>query len=390
MSSRKEKVLKLLRFAGIYGWQRAVNKAVGRTRPRWLRSRLSLSGKPEVSVIGCGQFAFSCVCFYLQKARGNVFLSAYDTDPQQAESLGRYYAFRQMVPSAEEVFTHPSLKLLYVISNHASHTSYAIEALRRGIDVYVEKPIAVSVEQLVQLTATRRATTARIFAGYNRPYARAVRLLADRVRQQPSNGGFSISYVINGHVIPPEHWYRQPAEGTRICGNLGHWLDLTLHIWRWRGNWPAWIDIQVSYANPDEPDDNLAITLTTDCNDIVTILLTSRTEPFEGISESINFQYSDVIARIDDFRTMTLWVKARKQTWRFFPKDVGHQRAVLQPYQDTNRDWHEVELSTLLMLHLKDMVLARRRTSRFIINHEWTRFETAVDQAMAIRPVPYL
>ena len=389
--SRMANLRKLLRFAVIYGWQRAINKAVARTRYTSWRNPLVRSRPADVSVIGCGQFAFSGICFFLQKSNGNRFLSAFDTDRQRAESLGRYYGFRQVANTIGEVLDNPALKRLYVVSNHASHTAYAVAGVLRNVDVYVEKPVAVTRAQLVELlTALRQSTqrgfSGRLYAGYNRPYASAIQLLRERVRASAANGAFSISYVINGHQLPPDHWYRNPAEGSRICGNLGHWIDLTIHLLAWR-RLPGWLDVQIAQANPAEPDDNLTVTLTTDRHDIVTMLLTSRSEPFEGISESINFQYNDLIARIDDFRCLTVWQGARKKMWRFSPKDVGHERAVLQPFRPDNRDWYEVEVSTLLMLFIRDMVLDRRPSARFDTGREWRALAADVQRATMLLPV---
>lgn len=387
-TGRRDQVRKLIRFARLYGWQRAVNKAVARSRAkppgrrsdwaRWLHP--FVPRRPAtISLIGCGQFAFSCLAYFLRKRRGNAFLSAFDTDPAQAQSLGRYYGFRHVADTPEVVFNNPDLRLIYVASNHASHAPYAIEGLRRNVDVYVEKPLAVTRTQLVELLRAQRQSTGQLYVGYNRPYARAIRLLRERVMASAPGGAFSINYVINGHRIPADHWYRRPDEGTRVCGNLGHWIDLTIHLLAWR-ELPDWIDIQIACAHPAEPDDNLSVTFVTDRHDLVTILLTARSEPFEGISESINVQYGNSIVRIDDFRRMTVWQGAERQTWRFTPKDVGHERAVLQPFEPDNRDWWEVELSTLLMLHIKDLVLSRRTTDRFVIHEQLTRLEADIER----------
>ncbi len=395
-TGRRLQIQKLVRFAGIYGWSRALNKAVARTRakstnPRvgWMRwaNALVLRRPATIALIGCGQFAFSCLAYFLQKHRGNAFLSAFDTDPAQAQSLGQYYGFRRVADTPEAVFNDSALRVVYVASNHASHTPYAIRGLQQHVDVYVEKPLAVTRAQLVDLLRAQRQSTGRLYAGYNRPYARAIQLLRERIMDSAPGGAFSISYVVNGHQIPPDHWYRQNDEGTRVCGNLGHWIDLTVHLLAWRGL-PDWLDIQIAHANPAEPDDNLSVTFTTDRYDLITMLLTARSEPFEGISEGINVQYGDLIARIDDFRRMTVWQGAAKRTWRFRPKDVGHERAVLQPFREDNRDWREVELSTLLMLYLNDMVLERRTTDRFVLGDQLDRLEADVQRVNQLALFP--
>ena len=381
--TKQEALHKLIRFARIYGWSRALNKAVARTRLSWVRYPFVRRQQATISLVGCGQFAFSCICFFLQKNLGNKFLSTYDSDTTQAQSLARYYGFRQVSPSIDELMANPALTTLYIASNHASHTDYAIAGLQRGLTVYVEKPISVTYTQLVALLAAYRSSTGRLFAGYNRPYSSAIRQLREQVQASALSGAFSISYVVNGHQIPSDHWYRLPQEGTRICGNLGHWLDLTIHILNWRGL-PNWIDLTVTYSNQEEPDDNLVVTMSTNKQDLVSLMLTSRSEPFEGITEAVNIQYQDIIARIDDFRQLTIWRGTSLKKWRYVPKDVGHQRAVLQPFKSDNRDWREVELSTLLMLHLKEMVLARQTGYRFVIQDELDQLDAQIQQNEAI------
>lgn len=379
------RLAKVWRFAGLYGWARTANKVIGRARwitlPRLGQNR----GVADTSFIGCGQFAFNSLAFFLRKRQGTIFLDAYDFDPQQAETLARFYRFRNVAPTLDALLANPLLKRVYVASNHSSHTPYAVAALARHVDVYVEKPIAVTRTQLTELLVTQRQSSARLYAGYNRPYAPAIRLLKSYVAEQSTAGAFSINCVVNGHQIPLDHWYRQPEEGSRICGNLGHWIDLMMHILAWRGL-PDWFDICVMRASPAEPDDNLTVTFTTNRHDLISLMLTARSEPFEGVSEHINLQYNDLIAHIDDFRRMTLWQGKFRKRWRFSPKNVGHERAALQPFRTDNRDWREVELSTLLMLHVSEQVNTGLLTSRFIIPEELARLEADVETKVRTLP----
>jgi predicted dehydrogenase len=242
--------------------------------------------------------------------------------------------------------------------------------------VYVEKPIAVSYEQLHELASALRESSARIFAGYNRPFSAAIRELRRRTRIVASEG-MTLQCFVAGHRLPPDHWYRDPLEGTRVCGNIGHWIDLMVHVLSWRAL-PDRLDIAVTWASDDERDDNLCIAMSSDRGDLFTVTLTSRCEPYEGINETINFQHGETICKIDDFRSMTLWQGARRTRSRFWPKDVGHELAILQPFrQDSLRDWGEVVHSTLLMLHITEMVVHGRRSSSFSFAESRERFPGA-------------
>jgi hypothetical protein len=79
---------------------------------------------------------------------------------------------------------------------------------------------------------------------------------------------------------------------------------------------------------------------------------------------------------------MTIWQGARLYRRRFWPKDVGHRGAILQPFADPpGRDWHEVELSTLLMLHIADMVRRLQPQSDFSFQQSRARIESIVRNA---------
>jgi len=356
---------KITRFIRIYGFERTAVKALGRLRNFKLPFSLYFKKFPDTGLIGCGQFAFSTICYFLRKTRGNHFAAAFDIDLSAAKSLADFYGFRTVANSATEIIQNPEIKYLYIASNHASHTDYAIQGLFSGKQVYVEKPISVTDEQFRQLLAAQKQTNGKLFAGYNRPYSKAVRTLKAQFEQnklQAQHSGFTLAYFINGHVLAPDHWYRKPEEGTRICGNVGHWLDLSIHILAWRSI-PEQFNIQIAYSDEQEFDENLTISITTELKDLITITLTARKEPFEGISESINLQYDALIARIDDFRRMQYWFGEKTQRFRYFPKDVGHKRAISQPFlpKEQVRDFEEVILSTALMLEITEMVRSRER-----------------------------
>jgi predicted dehydrogenase len=369
---------KLLRFASIYGPGRTLYKAAGRLRialPMW---RLD-SVAPDIGLIGCGQFAFATIGYFLQHRFGRRVLTCYDPNPAARDSLARALRVRHAAASPDALFATPGLRTVYIASNHASHAGYATRALALGLDTYVEKPVAVSHNQLVDLLAAARSSKGRLWAGYNRPFSGAVRELHRQLRV--STGGFSLHCFVAGHVLAPGHWYRRPEEGTRICGNVGHWLDLFVHLLAWRGL-PAVLEISLAWSDADERDDNLNVSITSDQHDLCSIMLTSRTEPFEGIHESIAVQHGDTMARIDDFRSLTVWQGERLVRRRYWPKDVGHGTALMQPFDaDRARDWREVEASTLVMLRIADMVRSGERHAVLPLAEALTELDRNVAEA---------
>ena len=153
-----------------------------------------------------------------------------------------------------------------------------------------------------------------------------------------------------------------------MCGNIGHWLDLFVHILYWR-SMPEVLNINLTFSDKSVRDDNVVIAISSNTGDLCSIMLSSRSEPFEGINESINFQSGDLSCKIDDFRLMTLWDGESVHRRRFWPKDPGHCRAIAQPFtQHYARNWQEVVDSTLLMLHITEMVRSGITSSEFFFS----------------------
>ncbi len=370
---------KLLRYARIYGPGRTLYKVAGRLR-RGIPLGWFATGTPDIGLIGCGQFAFSTIGYYLRGAGGRRIGACFDVDARARDSLANSLGVPRTCTSVEDLLAVPGLRLVYIASNHASHAPYAIKALLRGIDVYIEKPVAIAMAQLVDLLSAKRVSGRTLYAGYNRPFAPAIRDLRARMAVD-QEAAFSIHCFVAGHQIGPEHWYRRSSEGTRVCGNLGHWLDLMVHILAWR-DLPDRLRITVSSADPREPDDNFVVTIASDRGDLFSVMLTSRTEPFEGIYESIHLQHGETTCHIEDFRRMVIRQGARLVRRRYWPKDVGHRAAILQPFTNAvTRDWHEVEVSTLLMLHVADMVRRGQVESSYSLDEAWRRLDDDVRDA---------
>ena len=378
------KISKVSRSFQIYGVSRTLVKLVGRFRSNFFRLishvlffHLGAKKKKRVvSFVGCGQASFTCLAFFLRKFTRSKFSSCMDLSEKNAKSFSDFYRIKKCTTEAPDFFSDLKSDLVYVATNHASHADYAISAMRAGADVYVEKPLVVSREQLVKVGKCVEETGRKIFVGYNRPFSKAIskiKQLSDH-KDQP----LSLSFFIIGHFIPKDHWYRNPDEGTRVCGNLGHWLDLPIHMLSWRERKAQDLQIDITYSAEKYIDENLTVSLTTDHGDLITIVFTARSEPFEGVYEFVNLQWGDLIAHIEDFRTMKVWKNSSKSKFRYWPKDVGHKAAVLQPFEEISRDWTELETSTLLMLAIKEMVLKREIKKTFNIQNELNSYKQDV------------
>ena len=299
------KFKKTLRFISIYGLNRTISKVLGRTRITFRTIRIKNLKNKDILIVGCGQFGYSTIGYFITNKFGNRFLSCYDSDNSKSDSFHCKYQTTNKATSYKNLINCPNAKYIYIASNHFTHTDYAIDAIKKDLNVYIEKPISVNHQQFAQLINTIKECKPEVYAGYNRPHSQAIVQLKKQLTAEKASR-FTINCFVSGHFLAKDHWYRKPQEGTRVCGNLGHWIDLSIHLLNIR-NVPDSFSVIIAYSDKNEADDNFTINLTSDDGDLITLSLTSRCEPFEGINESINIQYGQVISKIDDFRRMTIW-----------------------------------------------------------------------------------
>jgi len=364
-----KRILKILRYIKIYGFSRTLVKALGRLRskvPIWLIlsfPKYFRRGK-KVGLIGCGQHSFSSVAYYLTKLTNCKLIWVGDIDQAASSTLAFAYRSKDVGYDCEDTSKVEKPDIVYIISNHSSHTDYAIKYLKLGCEIYIEKPISVSKEQLVELEKSVADSTSNIYVGYNRPHSAAIGLIKESIENY--HAPFTLSCFVIGHFLPDDHWYRDPGEGTRIISNLAHWIDLSIHMFSWMQNIPEYIDIHVAYSDKENTSENISMTMTSPRGDLINLIFSCRNEPFEGVNETINYQQDNLAVKIDDFRDIQIWKNDTYRRVRFRPKDNGHKAAVLQPFNTSDiRPWNEIIESTKLVLHIEEMVKSLAKESRY-------------------------
>jgi len=350
------KIRKLFRYIRIYGLSRSLVKVRGQRHMKKNFNRyppLGVSRKDKyVAIIGCGNHAYSNTAYFIDKNVGKVIGATLDLDLNKAASLAQSYGAPIFTKDVNDIVGDVNICLVYIISNHSSHTEYAIDVLKSGKDVFIEKPVSVNKSQLKKLMRATRASNSKVYGGYNRPFTYAIREISKYVTE----ASITLQCFVMGHKLPSDHWYRDKSEGSRVVGNLGHWIDLSMHLMMARSNIPESFEVSLMSANKSHPDDDFTVSIKSNLDDLIILTLSTRCDPFEGVMESIHFQNESIVAKIDDFRELILWEGEKKIIKRFSPKDAGHKGSVLQPFVKDARNWEEVEYSTFLMLEVEDML----------------------------------
>jgi predicted dehydrogenase/threonine dehydrogenase-like Zn-dependent dehydrogenase len=284
------------------------------------------AGELRVSCIGAGSFARSVIFPVLSKTRGVALHSVATASGVASESARRLFGFARAVPSAE-LLQDPDADAIFVLSRHDSHARYVVAALTSHKPVLVEKPLAVSREQLEEVRCayqaeTERSTTPFLMVGYNRRFAPFTEKLKQFFagRLEP----MAMQIRVNAGYIPHDHWVQQNSSGGgRILGEICHFVDWARCVVGCR------MASVTAAALPDGARynrDNLTATLKFNDGSIASISYLANgdrsvpKEQFEVFCEGR-------VGRIIDFSTLELARDGKIRRTRA-RRDKGHEREI--------------------------------------------------------------
>jgi predicted dehydrogenase len=188
-------------------------------------SRRASSGRVRLGFIGAGNYATSMLLPHLKENSGVELASVATTKALSGLNAQRKFGFDTITTSVESVLDDETLDAVFIVTRHHSHASLVCQALERGLTVFVEKPLALTEEQLAQVLDTVEKTgNERIMVGFNRRFAPLFTELRERFGSH--RGPLSARYLVNAGRLDAGSWYlNEELEGSRFAGEGGHFID---------------------------------------------------------------------------------------------------------------------------------------------------------------------
>jgi len=119
-------------------------------------------------IIGCGNVTEVKSGPAFNKVSGSTLKAVMRRNAQKAQA----YAMRHNVPywsdDADELIYDPDINAIYVATPPGTHAEYAIKAMKAGKSVYVEKPMATSYRQCLEMVEISKQTNSPLFVAYYR------------------------------------------------------------------------------------------------------------------------------------------------------------------------------------------------------------------------------
>lgn len=143
---------------------------------------------------------------------------------------GSKTGFAEASTDLNAMLQHPEINTVAIATRHNSHASMVEKVLAAGKHVFVEKPLALHVDEIdrIEQLYQQQSTTdrySRVMVGFNRrfaPQVQKMKALLDTVKEPKS-----FIMTMNAGAIPAEHWTQDlQIGGGRIIGEACHFIDL--------------------------------------------------------------------------------------------------------------------------------------------------------------------
>ncbi|MFE3031480.1 bi-domain-containing oxidoreductase [Streptomyces canus] len=261
----------------------------------------------KLAFVGAGNYATSMLLPHLAQREGVELSTVVTTTSLSGANAQRKFGFKEATTDLDAVLGDKSIDAVFVVTRHSSHAALTRQALLAGKTVFVEKPLALTEDELSGvLAAVEESGNDRLQVGFNRRFAP----LLQEARKQfgARSGPAHLRYLVNAGRLDHGSWYlQQGSEGSRFVGEGGHFIDTA--------SWLLDADPVSVYATATSGNEDLQVVLRYPDGSTATISYVT-TGPSGFPKETLDLVADGRALRLDDFVRASVygrkkWVSSR-------------------------------------------------------------------------------
>ena len=174
-------------------------------------------------IIGAGNFAGAMIVPLLKELNANIKYIA-SAKGLSGTTLAKKYKIPFSTSRYQDILEDVDVDAVVITTRHGAHASQVIESLNAGKHVFVEKPLALTLDEIETIKSAVEKSGKIVTVGFNRrfsPFSIAAKeLLHD-------NTPIQIIATMNAGFIPDNSWvHDMESGGGRIIGEACHYIDL--------------------------------------------------------------------------------------------------------------------------------------------------------------------
>ncbi|MHB2149575.1 bi-domain-containing oxidoreductase [Calditrichota bacterium LG25] len=311
--------------------------------------------KLSIGFIGVGNFAKSMLLPHLKKLGAPIQVVA-SSDGLSASVAAKKFGIPKATSDRNQILQDSEINTVFISTRHDSHATLVARALKNNKHVFVEKPLAVTLEQLKEVyRAAKQHQEQHLMVGFNRRFSPFSQKLKRALEER--GDPISIIITVNAGHIPQEHWVHDPVMGGgRIIGEGCHFIDLARFFVRAP---IRTVQALSTHGHSETDEDKTMILLSFEDGSQATIHYLANGHP-RFPKERVEVFSSQRVFQIDNFKSLVSYGSPVKETGlkqdkghfqelKMFLESVGKTSLPLIPVEEL----FEVHLATLLVEQAK-------------------------------------
>lgn len=177
-------------------------------------------------IIGCGVISKWHARAVLGDERA-VLIGAADRNPKNVEDFVRQFPCRSFA-SVEELLSCPEIDVVCICTPSGLHAPLAVQAAKAGKHIVVEKPVAITLSQLEEMTAVCQAYHRKVCVISQLRFAPAVRFVKKAI-EEGALGDLIAGDVSMKYYRSPEYYASGGWRGTWSMDGGGALMNQGIH-----------------------------------------------------------------------------------------------------------------------------------------------------------------
>lgn len=285
----------------------------------------SVAKGAAVGLLGAGGFASSTLIPAMKASRDTTLVTVCAATGSHAQHAARKFGFLRSTTDQAAVIHNQDINTVVIATRHHLHANQVLAALAAGKNVFCEKPLCLSEDELRSITRTYLnlvpSERPALMVGFNRRFAPMT--AQTKTFLASISEPLALHYRINAGYLPPDHWVNDREQGGgRILGEVCHFVDLLMFL---TGSPIIEVAARPVGSSSRYSGDNVLISLRfANGSEGTIIYLANGDRAFS--KERIEVFGGGSTAVLEDFRSLELVRDGRKKTirarWR---QDKGHR-----------------------------------------------------------------
>ncbi|HUJ95317.1 MAG TPA: bi-domain-containing oxidoreductase [Terriglobales bacterium] len=301
------------------------------------RSRKSVT----IGLLGAGSFALSTLLPAIRRIAGVDLVGVCSATASHSQHAARKFGFQFCTTDERQILDHDDINTVIIATRHHLHARQVLAALSSGKNVFCEKPLCLSVDELTEIVRASKTAGLEnrplLMVGFNRRFAP----LAIELKKSLTSISMPLvmHYRVNAGQLPGDHWVNDPEQGGgRILGEACHFIDFLTFL-------AGAALVEVNTCVPGGHDSSSAVISLTFANGSQGTIsyLTNGDRSFS--KERIEVFGGGTVAVLEDFRWLEIVRDGRRKVFRsWLGQNKGHA-AQLQAFACAIREGEDAPVA---------------------------------------------